>query len=63
VSGGKFSFGISVTIDGNPADVTFSGTLEGEQLKGTASGGGIAAEFTGVHPAAHGAAAGEEERQ
>ncbi len=50
VSGAKFSFTISITIEGSPVDVTFSGTLEGEQMKGTASGGGISVDFTGVHP-------------
>jgi imidazolonepropionase-like amidohydrolase len=55
VSGAKFSFTIGITIEGNPVDVTFSGALEGEQMKGTASGGGISVDFTGVHPGGTGA--------
>jgi imidazolonepropionase-like amidohydrolase len=55
VSGNKFSFTISLAIGGNPMDVTFSGTLEGEQMKGTASGGGISVDFTGVPPSGTGA--------
>jgi len=60
-SGNKFSFTISLSIEGNPLDVTFSGTLEGEQMKGTASGGGITADFTGVHPTGTGAVATDQE--
>jgi len=61
VSGAKFSFTISITIEGSPVDVTFSGTLEGEQMKGTASGGGISVDFTGVHPGGTGAGAAAQE--
>jgi imidazolonepropionase-like amidohydrolase len=51
VSGNQFSFTLSLTLAGNPTDVIFSGTLEGEQMKGTASGGGVSVDFTGWHPA------------
>ena len=61
VSGTKFSFTVSLTIEGSPMDVTFSGTLEGDQMKGTASGGGISVDFTGVHPSATGAVAAAQE--
>jgi len=61
VSGAKFSFTISMTIEGSPADMAFSGTLEGEQMKGTASGGGISVDFTGVHPGGTGAGAAAQE--
>jgi len=61
VSGGKFSFTISVTIEDNPTDVNLSGTLEGEQMKGTASGGGMSVDFTGVHPSATGAGTSAQE--
>jgi len=61
VSGNKFSFTVSLRIEGSPLDVTFSGTLEGEQMKGTASGGGVSADFTGVHPSASGAPSAEQE--
>jgi len=56
VSGNKFSFTVSLTVGGNPADVIFSGTLEGEQMKGTASGGGASVDFTGTRPAGTGTA-------
>ncbi len=55
VSGSKFSFTVSLTVEGSPMDVIFSGTLEGDQMKGTASGGGISVDFTGVHPSGTGA--------
>lgn len=55
VSGGKFSFTINLTVEDSPMDVTFSGTLEGEQMKGTASGGGMSVDFSGVHPSGTGA--------
>jgi len=50
VSGNKFNFTISLTIEGSPTQVTFSGTLEANQMKGTASGGGVSADFTGTRP-------------
>jgi imidazolonepropionase-like amidohydrolase len=50
VSGNKFSFTVSVPVEGNPMDVIFSGTLEGDQIKGTVSGGGVSVDFTGSHP-------------
>jgi hypothetical protein len=56
VSGNKFSFTVSLTVGGNPADVIFSGTLEGEQMKGTASGGGASVDFTGTRPGGTGTA-------
>jgi hypothetical protein len=50
VSGNQFSFTLSLTIAGNPTDVIFSGTLEGQEMKGTASGGGVSVDFTGTRP-------------
>jgi hypothetical protein len=50
VSGNQFSFTLSLTFGGSPIDVIFSGTLEGEQMKGMASGGGAAVDFTGSRP-------------
>jgi hypothetical protein len=50
VSGNQFSFTLSLTLEGNPTDVIFSGTLEGEEMKGTASGGGVSVDFTGSRP-------------
>jgi len=61
VSGSKFSFTVTLTVEGSPMDVTFSGTLEGNQMKGTASGGGISVDFTGVHPSGTGAIAAAQE--
>jgi imidazolonepropionase-like amidohydrolase len=61
VSGNKFNFTVSLKVEGSPLDVTFSGTLEGEQMKGTASGGGVSADFTGVHPTGNGAVAADRE--
>jgi len=61
VSGNKFNFKITLTVEGAPLEVTFSGTLEGEQMKGTASGGGVSADFTGVHPSGTGGVSGAEE--
>ncbi len=50
VSGNQFSFTLSLTMGGSPTDVIFSGTLEGEQMKGSASGGGTPMDFTGSRP-------------
>jgi len=50
VSGNQFSFTLSLSLGGSPTDVIFSGTVEGEQMKGTASGGGVSADFTGTRP-------------
>ena len=61
VSGNKFSFTISLAIEGSPVDVIFSGTLEGDQMKGTASGGGMPVDFTGVHPGGTSAVAAAQE--
>jgi imidazolonepropionase-like amidohydrolase len=61
VSGGRFSFTVSLAIEGSPMDVIFTGTLEGGQMKGTASGGGISVDFTGVHPGGIGAGDADEE--
>lgn len=46
----KFSFTINITIEGSPADVTFSGTFDGTSLKGSISVQGISLDFTGVKP-------------
>jgi len=48
VSGNQFSFTLSLTLEGSPTDVIFSGALEGEQMKGTASGSGMSVDFTGT---------------
>jgi len=51
----KFSFTINLPIEGNPADVRFTGTFEGNSMKGSISVLGYTFEFTGTKP---GAAAG-----
>jgi imidazolonepropionase-like amidohydrolase len=56
VSGNQFSFTLSLALGGNPIEATFSGTLEGEQMKGTASGGGMSVDFTGSRAGATGPA-------
>jgi hypothetical protein len=50
LSGDKFSFIINIPIQGNPADVTFSGTFDGITLKGSINVQGLNIEFTGVKP-------------
>jgi hypothetical protein len=62
VSGFQFSFTLSLTVGGSPIDVIFSGTLEGEQMKGTASGGGMSVDFTGS-PASSTAAAANTDQE
>jgi hypothetical protein len=52
LSAEKFSFTINLPIQGNAADVTFSGTFENGALKGTlsVSGLGFSTDFTGTKP-------------
>src|SRR5271155_1630684 len=54
LSAEKFSFTINIPIEGNPADVPFSGTFENAALKGTlsVSGLGFSTDFTGSKPSA-----------
>jgi len=56
LSGDKFSFTINIPIEGNPADVVFSGALDGNTLKGTIDVMGYSIEFTGTKPTAQAAA-------
>jgi amidohydrolase family protein len=46
----KFSFTINILLEGSPADVVFSGTLDGTTLKGNISVQGFSLDFTGVKP-------------
>jgi len=55
VSEDKFSFTINLPIEGNPTDVQFTGTFEGNTMKGSISTLGYTFEFSGTKP---GAAAG-----
>jgi hypothetical protein len=50
LSAEKFSFEISMHIEGAPQTVTFSGTFEGNTLKGTISVMGYTFSFTGTKP-------------
>jgi imidazolonepropionase-like amidohydrolase len=49
----KFSFTINIPIEGNPTDVTFTGTFDATSLKGSLSVPGFSTEFTGTKPAAN----------
>ncbi len=46
----KFSFTINILLEGSPADVVFTGTLDGTSLKGNISVQGFSLDFTGVKP-------------
>ncbi len=60
LSGDQFSFTISISLGGpSPSELTFSGTLEGNTLKGTISVSGFTIEFTGTRPGGA-SAAGDE---
>jgi imidazolonepropionase-like amidohydrolase len=52
LSAEKFSFTINIPIEGNPVDVTFSGTFENSALKGVLSvtGMGFSTDFIGTKP-------------
>ncbi len=50
LSGDKFSFEISLPIEGAPQTVTFSGTFEGATLKGKISVIGYTFDFNGTKP-------------
>lgn len=52
LSGDKFTFTINLPIESEPADVVFSGTLDGSSLKGTIAVLSYSMEFTGVKPGA-----------
>jgi imidazolonepropionase-like amidohydrolase len=44
----KFNFVINIPVDGNPTDVTFSGTFDATSLKGSLSVTGFSTDFTGT---------------
>jgi imidazolonepropionase-like amidohydrolase len=48
VSGARFTFGFTMTIDTGPADASVSGTIEGNSIKGTLSIAGLDLDFTGT---------------
>lgn len=47
VSGNQFSFTLSIAMGPRTVEATYSGTVEGDQMTGTARLGPVAAEFTG----------------
>ncbi|GAC1631624.1 MAG: amidohydrolase family protein [Candidatus Acidiferrum sp.] len=51
-SADKFSFTINIPIQGNAADVTFSGTFEKDTMKGSISVMSFSIDFTGTRPGA-----------
>jgi len=57
------SFSLTITADGGdgPHDYTFSGTLEGNTIKGSVNGPGFSAEFTGTRPGGQSAAGARED--
>lgn len=61
VSGNSFSITISADGGDGAHEFTFSGTLEGNTMKGTINGPGFAAEFTGSRPSGSQAAVGAQE--
>jgi imidazolonepropionase-like amidohydrolase len=58
VSAEKFSFSISLPINGSPTEATFTGTFEGKTMKGVISVLGYNIEFTGTKPDPTGSLAG-----
>jgi imidazolonepropionase-like amidohydrolase len=50
LSAEKFSFTINLPIDGTPSDVQFTGTFDGNTMKGTMSVLGLTMEFSGTKP-------------
>ena len=55
-SADKFSFSINIPIEGNPLDVTFSGTFDANSMKGLVSVTGFSTDFTGTKPGTHSSA-------
>jgi Amidohydrolase family len=58
VSAEKFSFSVSLPINGSPTEATFTGTFEGKTMKGSISVLGYNIEFTGSKPGQSGSLAG-----
>lgn len=58
VNGDKFTLKISLTIEGEPTEVTLTGTFEKNTMKGTISVSGLSIDFTGSRPGKSHAAAG-----
>jgi imidazolonepropionase-like amidohydrolase len=52
LSGNTFSVTISFDAGGGPQDATFTGTIEGNTIKGNINAHGFSTEFTGTRPGA-----------
>ncbi|MGC1489913.1 MAG: amidohydrolase family protein [Candidatus Acidiferrum sp.] len=63
LSSNKFSFTINIPIEGNPTDVVFTGTFDGNSLKGTIDVMGYSIDFTGVKPTEHAVASSKNRSQ
>ena len=57
LSADKFSFTFSVNMGPSPTEVTFSGTMEGNTLKGNLTAGDFSTEITGTRPGSRTSAA------
>jgi len=62
LSGKSFSVTVSADAGDGPHDYTFSGTLEGNTIKGTISGPDFSTEFTGTRPGSDFAAGNDRTR-
>ncbi len=54
LTGSQFTIKFSINIDGNPTDVSMSGTIDGDSIKGSGSAGDSTFDFTGERAAAAG---------
>ncbi|HXN64529.1 MAG TPA: hypothetical protein VN862_04290 [Candidatus Acidoferrales bacterium] len=52
LTGTQFTIKFSINVDGNPTDVSMSGTIDGDSIKGNGSAGDSTFDFTGVRAAA-----------
>ena len=50
VSGNNFSFTFTMPVGGTPTEITMTGTMDGNNLKGSANVGGQAMDVTGTKP-------------
>lgn len=50
LSSDKFNFTINMVLDQGPSDVTFSGTFDGQSMRGSIRVLGMSLDFTGVKP-------------
>jgi hypothetical protein len=48
LTGNQFTFKFSLNIEGTPTDVSMSGTIDGDSIKGNGSAGDAGFDFTGA---------------